>query len=155
MIEDRASPRKSVDTSGSSLTPRMPFIGPPAASRNASFSSATLVGRSTSAVKSTTLTVGVGTRRLRPSNLPLRSGITRASAFAAPVEVGMMFSAAARARRGSLCATSRMRWSFVYEWIVFIRARVMRKRSCTTLAAGARQFVVQLALLMMLWRSGS
>ena len=28
MIEERLSPRKSVETSGSSLTPRMPFIGP-------------------------------------------------------------------------------------------------------------------------------
>ena len=48
-----------------------------------------------SAVKSTTLTVGVGTRRLKPSNLPLRSGMTSASAFAAPVVVGMMFWPAA------------------------------------------------------------
>jgi hypothetical protein len=34
-------------------------------------------------------------------------------AFAAPVVVGMMFRAAARARRGSLWATSRIFWSFV------------------------------------------
>ena len=106
-------------------------------------------------MKSTTETVGVGTRRLKPSNLPLRSGITRASAFAAPVEVGMMFWPAARARLGSLWATSRIRWSLVYEWIVFIRPRRMVNRSCTTLAAGARQLVVQLALLMMWCRSGS
>ena len=92
----------------------MPFIGPAAAARNASLSSSTRGRRGRpSAVKSTTLTVGVGTRRLKPSNLPLRSGITRASAFAAPVVVGMMFWPAARARRGSLWATSRMRWSFV------------------------------------------
>ena len=71
------------------------------------------VARSTVAVKSTTLTVGVGTRRLKPSNLPLRSGMTRARALAAPVVVGMMFWPALRARRGSLWATSRMRWSFV------------------------------------------
>ena len=64
-------------------------------------------------MKSTTLTVGVGTRRLKPSNLPLSSGMTSASAFAAPVVVGMMFWPAARARRGSLWATSRIRWSFV------------------------------------------
>jgi len=36
---------------------------------------------------STTLTVGVGTRRLNPSNLPFRSGMTRARALAAPVVV--------------------------------------------------------------------
>ncbi len=106
-------------------------------------------------MKSTTETVGVGTRRLKPSNLPLRSGITRARAFAAPVDVGMMFWPAARARRGSLWATSRMRWSLVYEWIVFIRPRRIVNRSWTTLAAGARQFVVQLALLMIWCWSGS
>src|SRR5512143_3438207 len=95
MIEERESPRKSEDTSGSSDTPRMPCIGPAAAVRKAALSSSTLVSRATSAVKSTTLTVGVGTRRLKPSNLPLRSGMTSASAFAAPVVVGMMFSPAA------------------------------------------------------------
>ena len=113
MIELRLSPLKSIDTSGSSDTPRMPLSGPAAAARNASLSSSTLVSRFTVAVKSTTLTVGVGTRRLKPSNLPLRSGMTRASAFAAPVVVGMMFWPALGRRRGSLCATSRMRWSFV------------------------------------------
>ena len=128
---------------------------PAAASRNASLSSSRVVSRSSSAVKSTTETVGVGTRRLKPSNLPLRSGITSARAFAAPVEVGMMFWPAARARRGSLWATSRIRWSLVYEWIVFIRPRRMMNRSWTTLAAGARQFVVQLALLMIWCWSGS
>ena len=81
--------------------------------------------------------------------------MTRASALAAPVVVGMMFWPAARARRGSLWATSRMRWSLVYEWIVFIRPRSIVQRSWTTLAAGARQFVVQLALLMMSWLAGS
>src|SRR6266850_6327387 len=155
MIEDLESPRKSVDTRGSSDTPRIPFSGPAAALRNASLISSTVVGRETSAVKSTTLTVGVGTRRLKPSNLPLRSGMTSASALAAPVDVGMMLRPADRARRGSLWATSRMRWSLVYEWIVFIRPRWIVSRSWTTFAAGARQFVVQLALLMMWWLAGS
>ena len=91
----------------------MPLSGPPAAVRKASFNSSTEVGRLTSAVKSTTLTVGVGTRRLNPSNLPLRSGMTRARALAAPVVVGMMFWPARAARRGSRWATSRMFWSFV------------------------------------------
>ena len=62
-----------------------------AAVRKASLRASTVVGLLTVAVKSTTLTVGVGTRRLNPSNLPLRSGMTRASALAAPVVVGMMF----------------------------------------------------------------
>ena len=113
MMELRLSPLKSIETSGSSDTPRMPLSGPAAAVRKASLSASTDVGRLTVAVKSTTLTVGVGTRRLKPSNLPFRSGMTRASALAAPVVVGMMFWPALRARRGSLWATSRMRWSFV------------------------------------------
>ena len=91
MIEERASPRKSDETSGSSQAPRMPLSGPAAASRNAWLSSSTVTSFSSSAVKSTTETVGVGTRRLKPSNLPLSSGMTRARAFAAPVVVGMMF----------------------------------------------------------------
>ena len=66
-----------------------------------------------------------------------------------------MFWPAARARRGSLWATSRIRWSLVYEWIVFIRPRRIVNLSWTTLAAGARQFVVQLALLMIWCWSGS
>ena len=36
----------------------------------------------------------------------------------------------------------------MYEWIVFIRPRLIVQPSWTTLAASARQFVVQLALLM-------
>ncbi len=61
-----------------------------------------LAGSLSVATKSTTETVAVGTRRARPSSLPARSGITSPSARAAPVVVGMMFAAAARARRKSL-----------------------------------------------------
>ena len=39
-----------------------------------------------------------GTRTDTPSSLPLSSGSTRPTALAAPVEVGIMLSAAARAR---------------------------------------------------------
>ena len=48
-----------------------------------------------------------------PASLPLSSGSTSAVAFAAPVEVGTMFSAAARARRRSLCGPSCRFWSCV------------------------------------------
>ena len=112
-IELRLSPLKSIDTRCSSDTPRIPLSGPAAATRKASLRASFDVGRLTIAVKSTTLTVGVGTRRLNPSNLPLSSGMTRARALAAPVVVGMMFCPAERARRGSLWATSRIRWSLV------------------------------------------
>jgi hypothetical protein len=49
-------------------------------------------------LKSITDTFGVGTRIETPSSLPLSSGRTKPTAFAAPVEVGIMESAAARAR---------------------------------------------------------
>ena len=47
-------------------------------------------------VRSTTETVGVGTRNAMPVSFPLISGRTRATAFAAPVVDGMMFIAALR-----------------------------------------------------------
>ena len=49
--------------------------------------------------------------------------------FAAPVEVGMMFIAAARARRKSECGRSRIFWSFVYEWTVVMKPRTILKLS--------------------------
>ena len=39
---------------------------------------------------------GVGTRKAIPVNFPLSSGITLPTAFAAPVEAGMMFCPAPR-----------------------------------------------------------
>jgi len=42
-------------------------------------------------VKSTTETSGVGTRKAMPVNFPFSSGITFPTAFAAPVEAGMIF----------------------------------------------------------------
>jgi glyceraldehyde 3-phosphate dehydrogenase len=57
--------------------------------------------------------VGIGTRSANPSSLPLSAGSTRPIALAAPVEVGTMFSAAARARRRSLCGPSCRFWSWV------------------------------------------
>jgi len=69
--------------------------------------------------------------------------------------VGIMESAAARARRRSLCGRSRMRWSLVYEWIVVIRPRLMPNVSSSTLATGARQFVVQDAFEITVCFAGS
>ena len=114
-----------------------------------------VVSVSTSITTSTSDTFGVGTRTLMPSNLPLSSGRTSATALAAPVEVGIMESAAARARRKSLCGRSSNCWSFVYEWMVVICAVRMRKFSWMTFATGARQFVVQEAFEMTLCAEGS
>ena len=64
-------------------------------------------------VRSTSDTSAVGTRSAMPSIFPFTSGITSEVALAAPVLVGMIESAAARARRRSLCGRSRMFWSLV------------------------------------------
>ena len=66
-----------------------------------------------SAVRSTTETFGVGTRIAIPSSFPFSSGMTSETALAAPVVVGIIDIAAARARRRSLCGRSRIFWSFV------------------------------------------
>ncbi|KAG9151299.1 hypothetical protein Leryth_002832 [Lithospermum erythrorhizon] len=97
----------------------MPFNGPSAAFLKAALtSSAVIPFFSTLMTRSTTETLGVGTRRAMPFSLPLSWGSTRETALAAPVLVGTMLSAAALAR---------------------LKSR--------TFAKGAKQFVVQEALL--------
>ncbi len=67
---------------------------------------------------------------------------TRLVALAAPVDVGTMLAAAARARRGSLCGRSNRFWSFVYACTVVMSPLTMSKASSTTFTIGTRQFVV-------------
>ena len=55
----------------------------------------------TTAVRIVVEPVGTGTLCAEPISLPLSSGITRPIAFAAPVELGTMLAAPARARRRS------------------------------------------------------
>lgn len=101
MIEDRLSLMKSLETSGSSQNPMMPRIPFSEASLNAALTSLAVTCAFTSHTKSTSETVGVGTRTDRPFNLPCKSGITSPIAFAAPVEVGIILRVAARALRRS------------------------------------------------------
>src|SRR5271167_4867910 len=61
-IEECGLPRKSIETSSSSTYCKMPFMGPPAAVLIAALTVATAAGLSVKTVKSTTLTLGVGTR---------------------------------------------------------------------------------------------
>src|SRR6266545_1907658 len=133
----------------------IPAYRPSAAAFIAALTSSTVVSRDTVTVRSVAEPFGTGTRRAYPSSLPLRSGSTRPMALAAPVEVGTMLIAAARARRRSLCGPSCRFWSWVYAWIVVIRPRWMPNSSWMTFAIGARQFVVHEALEMMWWRCGS
>ena len=92
---------KSQDTSGSSATARIPLSLPAASSRNAALTSSAVTFLEVCTTRSTTDTFGVGTRSAMPLSLPLSCGKTSATALAAPVEVGTMFKAAARARRKS------------------------------------------------------
>ena len=61
---------------------------------------------------------------------------------------GMIESAAARARRRSLCGRSRISWSLVYECTVVMNPLTKPNRSRITFTTGTRQLVVQLALEM-------
>ena len=102
-----------METVGSSEYCSTPLSGPSAAALNAALICSTVAGFSSSTVRSTSETLGVGTRTAVPFSLPLSSGITSATALAAPVVEGIMESAAARARRRSLCGRSRRFWSLV------------------------------------------
>src|SRR4029077_5783306 len=86
---------KSLENSGASTVSSIPFSAPAAAAFIAEFTSSTLVARLARNFRSTRETLGVGTRTEIPSNLPLSSGSTNPTAFAAPVDVGIMESAAA------------------------------------------------------------
>src|SRR5690606_4625028 len=87
-----------------------------AAFLNAALTSSTVTSFFNSTVKSTIEPVTVGTRRAVPSNLPFKEGITRPIALAAPVDEGIIDSAAARPRRDIapfLCGWSINDWSLV------------------------------------------
>ena len=104
----------SLETIGSSVYLRMPSSAPVSAfSANAALTSSALVGRDSSQTRSTTEPVITGARTAMPFSLPSSSGTTRPIALAAPVEVGTRFTAAARARRRSLCGPSWRFWSAV------------------------------------------
>merc|ERR1712187_120842 len=90
-IEEDLQDAKSVDTTSSSVQSRMPFIGPAAASLIFATMSSYVAGFSKRHVRSTTDTSGVGTRKAMPVSLPFTAGRHLPTAFAAPVDEGMMF----------------------------------------------------------------
>ena len=63
--------------------------------------SSTVTSRASTPVKSVIEPSGTGTRSEVPSSFPFIDSSTRLVARAAPVELGMMFTAAARASRRS------------------------------------------------------
>src|SRR6185312_9080457 len=103
---------KSLETTSSLVTARMPRKRlEPAAFSISALISFLSVSRAAVNFKSIIETLGVGTRIDVPSSLPWSVGMTSPNAFAAPVEVGIMLIAAARARRISLCSVSTVFWS--------------------------------------------
>merc|ERR1712178_600970 len=96
-------------------------------------------------VRSTTDTSGVGTRNAMPVNFPFNAGKHLPTAFAAPVEDGIMFCDAQRPPRQSLpprLGPSTVSSVAVIACKVVIKPYLMPKFSCTTFAKGAKQFVV-------------
>uniref|UniRef100_A0A2P2JS94 Glyceraldehyde-3-phosphate dehydrogenase Bic isoform X1 n=1 Tax=Rhizophora mucronata TaxID=61149 RepID=A0A2P2JS94_RHIMU len=111
IVEETSLQRKSTDTRGSSQTSSIPFNGPSAAFLNAALtSSAEMPFFSTFTTRSTTDTLGVGTRKAMPLSLPFSWGSTRDTALAAPVLVGTMLRAAALALLRSRCEASSSLW---------------------------------------------
>ena len=110
MMEDSLRPMMSEETRGSLVTAITPFQRLELdSSERTALTSSTEVFLLTRKVKSVSEPVMVGTRRAMPSNNPFNSGITSIVAAAAPVVVGMMLAAAARALRRSRWEPS---WSF-------------------------------------------
>ena len=83
-----------------------------------------------------------GTRSDWPSSLPFIASRTRLVARAAPVDDGMMLSAAARASRRSFDGPSTSACVPVYAWIVVMRPRSTPNASSRTFTIGTKQFVV-------------
>merc|ERR1719436_1357969 len=114
-----------------------------------SFTAATilsyLAGFSKRHVRSTTDTSGVGTRNDIPVSFPFTAGRHCPTAFAAPVEEGMMFCDAHRPPRQSFPprdGPSTVNWVAVMACTVVMRPSRMPNFSWTTFVSGARQFVV-------------
>merc|ERR1719492_361216 len=148
-MEEDLQLTKSVDTTSSSVQSKTPFMGPAAASLIAATISSYFAGFSKRQVRSTTDTSGVGTRNAMPVSFPFTAGMTLPTAFAAPVEEGMMFWEAQRPPRQSLPpreGPSTVSWVAVIACTVVISPSARPNFSCTTFVSGARQLVVQDAL---------
>merc|ERR1719163_2560887 len=143
-IDERESEMKSFDTTWSSVYPMMPlYSGDSAFALISALISSIVAPFSSLHVRSTTETSGVGTRNAMPVSLPLRSGITLPTAFAAPVDEGMMFWPAPRPPRQSLPdGPSTVFCVAVVAWTVVISPSMMVYSSWMILARGARQLVV-------------
>merc|ERR1719492_398092 len=144
-MEEDLQLTKSVDTTSSSVQSRTPFISPSAAALTAATMSSYFAGVARRQVRSTTETSGVGTRKAIPVSFPFTAGMTLPTAFAAPVDDGMMFCEAQRPPRQSLpprLGPSTVSCVAVIACTVVISPSSMPYSSFTTLLKGARQLVV-------------
>merc|ERR1712157_275289 len=91
---------KSLETKGCSSKLMIPFIGPSAAALMAAFTSSFEVFLLTFTTRSTTETLGVGTRKAMPLSLPLNCGSTSATAQVAVPTVQDHLVASVRMRGG-------------------------------------------------------
>ena len=91
-IDVLVSPIKSWETTGSSVYPSMFFKSVSECFFMTAFISSYEVLFIKETVKSTTETLAVGTRNAIPVSFPSREGITLVTAFAAPVEAGIIFN---------------------------------------------------------------
>merc|ERR1719216_612083 len=120
-------------------------MGPSAASLTALTMSAYFAGFSRRHVKSTTDTSGVGTLKAMPVSFPFIAGKHLPTAFAAPVDEGMMFCDAQRPPRQSFPpreGPSTVNCVAVIACTVVMRPSTMPNFSWTHFTSGARQFVV-------------
>merc|ERR1712125_313454 len=144
-IEDDLQVTKSVDTTSSAVQSKTPFMSRSAAALIAATMSSYFAAFSMRQVRSTTDTSGVGTRKAMPVNFPFRAGRHLPTAFAAPVDDGMMFCDAQRPPRQSLpprLGPSTVSCVAVMACTVVMRPSTMPNLPCTTLVSGAKQFVV-------------
>ena len=126
----------------------MPLRGPSDACFTTFLMYSYLAAFSRRQVRSTTDTLGVGTQKATPVSSPFSSGMTLPTALAVPVEAGMMFWAAPQPSHHSLPkGPSTVFWVAVMAWTVVMSPSTMPKLSWMTLGRGAKQLVVQEALL--------
>ena len=98
-------------------------------------------------VRSTTETVGVGTRKAIPVSLPCTSGSTSPTALAAPVDDGMMLIAAPRPPFQLFIDGPSTGFAWRCSYVQLSSSLPLsQKFSKTTLVIGAKQLVVQDAL---------
>merc|ERR1712084_184424 len=90
-MDEAGQVTKSVETTSSAVQSKTPFMGPADASLTAATISSYFAPFSSRTVKSTTETSGVGARNAMPVSLPFNAGKHLPTAFAAPVDEGMIF----------------------------------------------------------------